>query len=196
MGDGSHVFFDTLSPAITISNSEVGRGSLLVEHGVFTKACTNLATFGAQMRRFHTGARAELSDDVMALLTDKTKKLTDAALWNQTRDIVAACFDPAKFEAVTKQIADAAEDRIGKKADVVEVIERVGRKVGLNETEQKGVLQTLIEGGDMTRYGVHSAITRYSQDVENYDRATDLEKAGARVIELSRSDWRAMAEAA
>src|SRR5690606_27596457 len=50
MGDGSHAISDTLSPAITISNSEVGRGSLLIETGIFTKACTNLATFETKLR--------------------------------------------------------------------------------------------------------------------------------------------------
>ena len=196
MGDGSSVFFDTLSPAITISNSEVGRGSLLIETGVFTKACTNLAIFETKLRKFHTGARAGLSDQVYALLTDKTRRLTDAALWSQTRDLVAAAFDEAQFAALTDRIGKATEDRIGKKADVVEVIERVGRKLGLVEGERKGVLQTLIESGDMTRYGVHAAITRYSQEVEDYDRATELERMGARVIDLSRSEWKQLAEAA
>lgn len=196
IGDGSHVFFDTVSPAITISNSEVGRGSLLIETGIFTRVCTNMATFGASMRKFHTGARAELSDDVYALLTDKTKRLTDAAIWSQTRDLVAAAFDETKFEALTHKLVDATNDKLSKNADVVEVIERVGRKFGLGEGERKGVLQTLIEDGDLSRYGLHSAITRFSQDVDDYDRATELERMGARVIELPRGEWKALAEAA
>lgn len=194
MGDGSHTVFDTVCPAIVISNSEVGRGSLSIETGVFTRACTNLALFGASMRKFHTGQRAELSDDVMALLSDKTKKLTDAAVWAQTRDLVANAFDAVAFESLTQKIGETAKERI--KADPVGVIEVVGKKLGINEGERKGILAALIEGGDLTRYGVHAAITRYSQDVENYDRATELEKAGAKVIELPRSEWRQMAEAA
>lgn len=196
MGDGSHVFFDTLSPAITISNSEVGRGSLLIETGVYTKACTNLATFGASMRKFHTGTRAEMSDQVYALLTDKTKRLTDAALWSQTRDLVAGAFDSAVFDATVEKLKIAAGRKIDKDADVVKVIEVAGRKLGLADGERKGVLATLIEGGDMTQYGIHSAITRYSQDLVSYDRATELEHMGARVIELSGSDWKHIAEAA
>lgn len=193
MGDGSHTIFDVICPAITISNSEVGRGSLMIESGVFTKACTNLATFGASMRKYHTGARAEISDDVFALLSDKTRRLTDAALWAQARDLVAAAFDKAKFEATAARLAEATEDKI--KADVVEVIERLGRKTGLADGERKGVLHHLIEGGDLTRYGLHSAVTRFSQDVENYDRATELERIGARVIELGKHDWKVLAAA-
>lgn len=196
IGDGSHAFFDTLSPAITISNSEVGRGSLLIEAGVFTKVCTNLATFGASMRKFHTGARADVSDDVYALLSDRTRKMTDAAVWAQTRDLVAGAFDQARFEATCEKLQAAAEDRISKKADVVEVIERVGKKFGLVDGERKGVLQALIADGDLTRYGIHSAITRYSQDIDSYDRATELERVGARVIEMPRGEWKQFAEAA
>lgn len=195
LGNG-HEIFDTISPAITISTSEVGRGSVLVESGIFTKMCTNLATFGASMRKFHTGARAEMSDDVYALMTDKTKKMTDAAVWAQVRDIVAGAFDKAKFDAIAGNLAAAGEDRLPKKSDVVEVIERVGRKVGLNDTEKKGVLQCLIEDGNLSRYGVHSAITRLSQDVDDYDRATELERAGARVIELNKGEWEQIAKAA
>lgn len=196
IGDGSHVFFDTLSPAITISNSEVGRGSLLIEGGVFTKVCTNLATFGASMRKFHTGARADISDDVYAMLSDKTRNLTNAAVWAQTRDLVANVFDQARFEATCEKLQAATEDRISKKADVVEVIERVGKKLGLVDGERKGILQQLIEDGDLTRYGIHSAITRFSQDVDSYDRATELERAGAKVIEMPRNEWKQLAEAA
>lgn len=188
LGDGSHVFFDTVSPAITISNSEVGHGALSIETGVYTKACTNLAMIGTNLRKYHTGARAELSEEVYALLTDQTKRVTDAAIWAQVRDLVSAAFDQAKFEEVTKKLSNAAEDKI--EADVPQVIEVVGKRLGFNEGEKKGILSRLIEGGDLTRYGLHSAITRHSADVEDYDRATELERLGGRVIELPQGDWR------
>ena len=195
MGDGTHTIFDTVCPAISISNSEVGHGALSIETGVYTRACTNLALFGASMRKYHTGARAELSDDVYALLTDKTKRLTDAAVWSQTRDLVAAAFDEAKFEAIAKKLGQATEDRIVD-SDPVGVIEVVGKRLNLTEGERKGVLSSLIECGDLTRYGVHAAITHYSQRVEDYDRATELERAGAKVIELPRNDWQEIVKAA
>lgn len=194
MGDGSHHIFDCLSPAIIISNSEVGHGALSVETGVYTKACTNMALFGASMRKFHTGARAELSDDVYALLTDKTKRLTDAAVWSQTRDLVAAAFDQEKFNALTHKIGEAAGQRIHD--DVVEVIERVGKRFDLNQGERKGILASLIEGGDLSRYGVHSAVTHFSAKVDDYDRATELERVGGKIIQLDRTEWQRIAEAA
>lgn len=197
MGDGTHTIFDTVCPAIVVSNSEVGRGSLAIESGVFTRACTNMAIFGANMRKYHTGARAEISDEVYTLLSDKTRRLTDAAVWSQTRDLVAAAFDEAKFGQTVEKLHAAAEDRLPKKADVVKVIDRAGKKFGLSEGERKGVLQCLIEDGDLSRYGLHSAVTRFSQDDSlDYDRATELERLGARIVELPKHEWKHLAEAA
>lgn len=192
LGEG-HDIFDHVFPAVNISNSEVGRGSLLVEAGTYTGGCTNLCFFGASMRKFHTGARADLSEDVIAVLSDRTKKLTDAAVWAQVNDIISAAFDPKQFGVLKDRLEEAGTQRMAKDADVVQVIERFGKKLGISEGEQKGVLQHLIQGGDLSKYGVHSAITRYAQDVDDYDRATDLEKAGARVIELPRNEWISLA---
>lgn len=189
MGDGSHTFFDTVSPAITISNSEVGSGALSIETGVYTRVCTNLAMIGTNMRKYHTGQRAALSDEVMALLTDETKRATDRAVWMQVRDLVKSAFDLAKFDATIKRLGDAAKDQIAAE-QAVEVIERVGRRFSFNEGERKSVLGELIRSGDLSRYGVHSAITRISQfDDVGYDRATELERIGGEVIELPRQDW-------
>jgi hypothetical protein len=187
MGDGSHAIFDTISPAITIGNSEVGHGSLYISSGVWTKACTNLADFGARMRKYHTGARASVSDDVYALLTDDTKRKTDAAIWAQTRDLVRGAFDVARFEATAMRLGEASQEPIG--AAVVETVERLSKRFVLGEGERKGILARLIEGGDLTRYGLHAAVTRHSADVEDYDRATDLERIGGQIIELPRGEW-------
>jgi hypothetical protein len=195
MGDGGHTIFDTICPAITIGNSEVGYGSLYVANGVWTKACTNLADFGTSIRKYHVGKRAELSDDVYALLTDETKNATDKAVWMQVRDMVKGAFDEAKFAATAMKLGDASKDRVPAEL-VTEVVERVGRRFSFNEGERKGILGRLIEGADLSRYGVHSAITRFSQDDGvNYDRATEMERIGGEVIDLSPKDWRVITEA-
>jgi hypothetical protein len=184
MGDGSHVIFDTINPAITISNSETGAGALSIERSVFTRACTNLATFGASMRKYHTGKRAEISDEVYALLTDDTRRATDQAVWMQTRDLVRGAFQEAQFEATALKLKKAGSEVI-EATDVVEVVERVGRRFSLAEGERKGVLAALIRDGDLSRYGVHSAVTRYSQEEGlAYDRATELERIGGDIIDM------------
>lgn len=196
MGDGSHHIFDTLSPAIVFGNSETGHGSYFVEAGIWTRACTNMAIFGAKMRKYHVGARAELSDDVYALLTDNTRKLSDAALMGQLRDIVAGSLDALQFDSNVKQLQESAEAKIDGDASVVQVIDNVGKRFGLAEGEKNGILQRLIEGGDLTRYGLHGAITRHSADLPDYDRATELERLGGAVAQLGKQEWHQLLKAA
>ena len=45
-------------------------------------------------------------------------------------------------------------------------------------------------------YGVVNAVTHYSQEVEDYDRATELEALGGKLIELGAGEWQEIAEAA
>jgi len=199
MGDGSHRIFDTCAPVVIVSNSEVGYGRLSVETGVYTRACTNMCLYAdGAMKRTHLGGRHKLAGDAIEnidhLLSDKTKRATDAAIWMQVRDIVAASFDAAKIGKRLEKLAATAENKItGKVAKVVEV---AAVQFGLNAAEQENVLQHLIEGGSLTQYGLHAAITRSAQDATDYDRATELEYLGGKVIELDRSAWEQLAEAA
>ena len=47
--------------------------------------------------------------------------------------------------------------------------------------EASGILGHLAAGGNLSRWGFANAVTRYAQDVESYDRATELEKLGGKL---------------
>lgn len=197
MGDGTHTFFDTCSPAIIISNSEVGYGRLSVDRGIYTKVCTNMAMIAkGGMKRTHIGGKHALSDSVEnidALLSSEARKATDQAIWLQVRDVVKASFDATVFEAECAKLANAAKDKI--EGDVVKVVELSAKKFGLTEMIKNRVQQHLIEGADLTRYGLFNAVTRTAQDQESYDTATELEALGGKIIELAPSEWRELVPA-
>jgi hypothetical protein len=195
MGDGSHHFFDTVSPALVISNSEVGCGALSVESAVWTKACTNLAIFSQHsMRKYHVGGRHQVTDDLVHLLSDETKRATDKAVWMQVRDVVRGAFDEAAFDARLDEVRGMAEQPI--QGDPVKVIDLAAKTLDIRELEKPSILRHLIEGGDLSRYGLFNAVTRTAEDAACYDRATDLERLGGKLIDLSANDWRKIAEAA
>lgn len=194
MGKG-HTVFRTMSPAITISNSEVGMGALTVDASVYDSFCTNLANLGSSIRKAHLGGKNSVEDDVYELLTSKTRRLTDAALWAQIGDVVKASFDEAKFTArVREKIEPMQDDKI--EGDTVKTVEFTAKKFGLNETERTSVLTHLIQGGDLSRFGLYNAVTRTAEDVEDYDRATEFEKLGGKIVDLPRNEWKQIAEAA
>lgn len=195
-GDKQHNIVRTLSPAITISNSEVGMGSASVLGGVYDGFCSNLATFGERsVRKYHVGARHSLGDEVYSLLSNDTRAKTDVATKAQLADVVRVAFDRAKFDSLCDKIAETTTQKI-ESEDLVKVVKAAGTKLGLSETEGSSVLKMLAAGGDLTRFGLYNAVTAASQKVEDYDRATQLEQLGAKIIDLPDNDWRVIAEAA
>jgi hypothetical protein len=195
-GDGKHVIVRMLAPAIQISNSEVGHGALSVLAGARDGFCSNLAWFGDRsMRKYHVGGKHELGgEDVYALLSDSTRRVTDAALWAQIGDVVRAAFDRARFDALCDKIAETTEQKI--ESDPVKAIELTSKRFGINEGESKSILRHLIEGGDLTRFGLYNAVTRTAQDIEDYDRASEFERMGGQIIELPANDFREILKAA
>ncbi len=194
-GDGSHIFFDTVSPAIVISNSEVGCGALSIEAGVYTKICTNLAVASSRsMKRYHLGGKQELGESIVKMLSEDTRRTQDAALWKTVRDVTRAAFDEAAFDAYLSEVKGTADNKI--EGDPVKAVDLAAKRFGINEGEKASVLRHLIAGGDLSQYGLHAAVTRAAEDLQDYDRASDFERLGGKVLELPKAAWKEIALAA
>jgi hypothetical protein len=111
------------------------------------------------------------------------------------RDVVTAAFDRARFEALTEKVAETVEQKVPV-TQVNEIVEVTAKRFQLNGTEQKGVLTHFIETGDFSRYGLFNAVTRAAEDVADYDRASELERLGGRIIELPKGEWQEILKAA
>jgi hypothetical protein len=185
-----HSRFDTVAPALVLSNSEVGAGAIQCRTSIYFGGCTNLTVIKeGSVKKAHLGAKHDLGDEVYAMLSDTTKRLSDIALWAQIGDYVEAAFSEAKFEANLERLRRAQEEVINPKADVARVIEVTAKKFGLNDGERGSVLQHLIKGGDLSLYGLHNAVTRTAQDLASYDRASEFERLGGVILELPKNDW-------
>jgi hypothetical protein len=193
--DGRSVEYDHVSPALTISNSEVGAGALSVETGLFKHGCRNMAMFREKsLRKYHIGGKHELGEGLVALLSDRTRRLSDAATWAQVADVVRGALNPEAFDEALVGVREMTQQQIG--GDVVKVVNLAARHFTMTEKEGKSVLKHLIEGGDLSRYGLFNAVTRTAEDLDDYDRATDFERIGGEIIELAANDWKRIAEAA
>ena len=74
--------------------------------------------------------------------------------------------------------------------DPMDVVDKTQRTFKLNEEEKNGVMQHLLRGNDLSQWGLANAVTRTAEDIDSYDRATELEAVGWDVVELSRSQWK------
>ena len=183
---------DVVQAGVVISNSEVGLGAVAVFPLVYTLACKNgliVNSFGE--RKTHIG-RAVKGLEGYEILSDETKEAEDKAFLLKLRDVVKAALEETRFMQTVGELERAAGIPItGRVQDVVEL---TCKDYGMNETEQEGILKYLIEGGDLSKYGLSNAITRTSQDVESYDRATALEGIGWNVITMPAGQWKAINE--
>lgn len=195
-GDGKHNIVRCLAPALTISNSEVGEGALAILGGVYDGFCSNLASFGERStRKYHVGGKHEIAgEEIYALLSDDTRRKTDAATWAQVGDVVRAAFNEAHFNSLCDKIAETQHDKID--GDPVQVVKLTTSRFNLTEAHGTSILRHLIEGGDLSRFGLHNAVTAASQDVDDYDNATQMERIGAQIIELPKAEWKVLANAA
>ena len=179
---------DTVQAGLIISNSEVGLGSVLVQPLVYRLVCSNgMVVNDAKTRRTHLG-RVTSTDEDFLLYSPETLQAEDRAFVLKLQDTVRAAVEEARFARVIDQMRQAKVMPLST-VDVPGVIKLTGSSFGIYEAEQAGVMQHLIEGQDMSLYGLANAITRFSQDVESYDRATKLEGIGYDVMTMPPTTW-------
>lgn len=185
---------DIVSAGIIVTNSEVGHGAFKVEPMIMVLRCTNgLIVNASSMRKYHVGRSHGEAEEATEMFTNATREADDKVLMMKAHDIVKASFQRATFEAVVGRMAQAHANKIT--GDVVQAVEVTREKFGLREGEKNDILQVLIRRGDLSQYGMVDAITEASQRVEDYDRATELERLGGAVLELGPRDWSVIAEA-
>ena len=184
---------DPVQAGVIVSNSEIGLGSIRIEPLVFRLICTNgMAVPDRGMKKYHTGRAFESDDeDAYEIFTDETKEAEDKALLLKVRDMVTAATSEALFTQIVDNMREATERKI--EGNPVKAVEVLADKFSMSQPEQSGVLTHLIQGGDLSAYGLLNAVTRTSQDLPDYDRATEFEVMGSQVLALPKSTWREIA---
>ena len=182
---------DIVQGGVIITNSETGQGSVCVQPLVYRLVCSNgMVVNDAKMRRYHVG-RLTSTDDDFQIYSQETLDADDQAFVLKLQDTVRAAVDEAKFAAVLEKMRQSKDAKLNT-ADIPSVVKLASSSFKITEAESTGVVQHLIEGGDLTLYGLANAVTRYSQDVESYDRATRLEEIGYEVMTMSPKQFQAI----
>lgn len=197
MGVGHQFFVDRVQAGIKISNSEVGLGRVLVSPAIYTHRCTNYATFERDnFAAVHLGRRQGEGVDVTELYSDQTKALDDAAIFGKIKDVTKAALDGTLFGKHVAMLTEARGDEIPENVNPVKVVEVLKDEKNFTESEADAIINNLIKGGELTRYGLHAAITRAAETIEDYDRATEFEQLGGEIIELAPTEWHAITKKA
>jgi hypothetical protein len=171
---------------VCIENSEIGSGAISAIPFSVVKACNNgmkHTQFGT--RRNHVGSRIDIGDAASAIFSDETYRADDRAYWLKVRDIVKAALSDDILNKIADQMREAEGIKI---VSPVEAVKVLANKYRLNEGETNTVLENLLSGahgaGKDNLYGLANAVTYTAGTVDDYDRATDLEDLGGKLLDL------------
>ncbi len=185
---------DFVEAGVMISNSEIGMGAVSIKPFFHFLVCTNgMVRDRDAMRRAHLGGR-QGDDNIVQFLSDETLMADDHAVMLKVRDVVKAAMDADAFGKALADMQASTEQVI--QGSPVEAVKELKKQFSMNDTEGDAIMRHLIEGADLSRYGLMNAVTRTAEDLESYDRATEFETFGGRVLDLAANDWKRIAIAA
>lgn len=173
---------DVVQAGFVISNSEIGLGALKVEPLIYRLVCKNgMISKDYSHKKYHTGRQVEDTDNAYELYSDTTLEADDKAYFLKVQDIVRASVDKAKFVLTVEKMRASMKVETGD--NPVETVEVLGDRYLLNKNERGSILRHFIMENDFSQYGLVNAVTRSSQDVVDYNRATEMERLGGILLE-------------
>jgi hypothetical protein len=182
---GPHTWFreggDPQFPLLSISNNENGSGGLHVKFGFFAQVCKNTATLSKSVVELrHIGADLATRVAESLVLSASTRNLIAAADMSKIGDAIAACFNQEKFRELVRVMAKA-------KLDVIEAekVEAACKAVivsgGLPRDTLTLMMEKVMEGRDLSRYGIAQATTALAHKASDA-LAFKLEAAGGELL--------------
>ena len=181
---------DPVQAGFILSNGEIGNSSISVEPFIYRLVCTNgLILKDRKQRKNHAGRVNKNA----ALYASDTLQAIDDAFRLKIRDLVRNAINISTFQEAVTDMQGAKSNLIT--GNPVKAVEVTAKAIGLSENESGLVLNHLIRSGDLSKFGMLNAVARTAEDIESYDRATEIERLGSSVLYLPTSTWREVATA-
>ncbi len=191
---GNHTFLpnggDVVQAGVQIRNSEVGNGKLEVAPFVWRLVCLNgLIRADMALGKYHVGREQE--EAAYAIYRDDTIKADDQAFWMKVRDAVGAALSDVTFGQIVRDMQEAATgERI---ADPVSVTEKLAKANALTEDEGTDILTFLVNGGDLSQWGLVNAVTAAAKSADSFERQAELEALGGELLATPSDEWATIA---
>ena len=174
---------DVVQAGVVLTNSETGQGSFSVSPMLFRLVCTNgLIRSELVKRKYHAGARQTADSD--HLLSDEARRARNRATILEMRDLVRGALGEAMFAQSLGKLKAAAGEPLA--LDPLQSVALVTKRYSLTDGESGEILRNLVNGGDLSVWGMVNAVTLAAQVVESYDRSTELEQVGGKILEESK----------
>ena len=194
---------DRMALGLNISNSETGKGSIVISQMMFTLACLNGMQTGqslSRIRRPHLGKARGWEPGELQHLRQDTIDAHNHATRLEIRDQMSYMSNTESFDEAIRQMELAHSRTVDDQP--AETVERLGQVLKLNESQTKSVLDGLIRTLQQEGYrkGVNqatlvNAVTAVQHTVPA-DDVNDWQKLGGKVLELPSKEWEYVARKA
>jgi hypothetical protein len=159
---------------------------------IWRLACGNGAIMESLLRKYHVGKRIDTEkDESYDLYKDDTIKAEIESYRLRMRDVIDFALTEASFAKQVDKMRAAVEDKIT--GPVTATVENVTKYFNLPETAKDKMIENIIREDNVNRYGVFNSITALAKEIENPDKAYEMEKTGAKVLDLTEKEWREIA---
>lgn len=190
---------DVVQFGVSIANSEIGLGHCSATPFIYRLVCTNgLAiqeSLGGGSRTRHAGRRLQADGPAYVSSVNTQMKEIEARI-SRAKDAIDAALNPKNVEKMS-EILRASTEGPQILRPLPAALE-LSSMLGLTKPEGEAMAVNLIQDGDFSRWGALNAVTKMAHNVDvvsDYDRSSEIEAIGARVLTLSQSEWRRVAEA-
>jgi hypothetical protein len=186
---------DIVQAGVVISNSEVGYGAVSVKPLIFRLVCLNgMISADGKFRANHVGRRVEEGAMAQIAYADDTRKADDRAVLLKLRDHVHHAVDEIAFVNRVERFSELASSK--EISDPAASVGLLAKKLDLSDTEGASILRSLAKGGDLSAWGLINAVTHQAHGAVDYDRSVDYEVLGGKMVDLPKSEWQELLEAA
>lgn len=187
---------DIVRPGIHISNSECGNGSLKAEGFLYRAYCENGLIWGTEkafeFSRTHVGGKVVGDDESFEVFSDETRRKEDELIIAQLRDTLGVLTDPARVRQIGERLRAAQQSE--KVQDSFAAVDQLAELVDVREGEKQGILESFLQDGDFSKWGMVNAVTEQANSEEiSYERATELEQIGGQILSLNDAQWNRIA---
>lgn len=184
---------DVLHTGFEMGNSETGRGSFFIRGFLYRNFCRNGCVFGSEetvsYRQVHVGSKLGIGKSM--LLSEQTARKEDELIISAARDVLAHLASPDFAAEVQARLNAVGNSQPVKDAQAA--VEAMCKELTLTEKETRGALEAFIRDQDYTQWGMVNAVTEQANVTEDYNRATFLEEAGNKIINLPANRWKVIA---
>jgi hypothetical protein len=169
----------TVFAGFELSNSETGGGAFTVTPRLVVEVCSNgLKMTKDVFRKVHLGSKL---DEGLVQYGDDTRRMQIDLVKNEARDVVKTFLNP---EYLAERIGHLESKAGAPVEDAVKTIELVSKQQHFSADEQALILSHFIDGGQRTAGGVMQAITSAAQQIDDPDRAYELESSAVAAMEF------------